>query len=102
MKAVSKLCRAGIWALLILAILSLMGGFLGALHPLGDSLAVFRVPFAGLAMICAFILRRDARAALLGACTAIGRPSSGRSTMPTKLLGWLAFLLACQQKQLSG
>ena len=66
-KAVSKLCRAGIWALLILAILSLMGGFLGALHPLGDSLAVFRVPFAGLAIICAFILRRDARAALLGA-----------------------------------
>ena len=65
--AVLKLCRAGIWALLIFAILSLAGGFMGALHPLGDSLAVFRVPFAGLAMICAFILRRDARAAMLGA-----------------------------------
>ncbi|MCG7622478.1 endonuclease/exonuclease/phosphatase family protein [Epibacterium sp. Ofav1-8] len=62
-----KLCRVGIWALLILAILSLAGGFMVALHPLGDSLAVFRVPFAGLAMICAFILRHDARAAMLGA-----------------------------------
>ncbi len=67
MNAVLKLCRAGIWALLILATLSLAGGFMGALHPLGDSLAVFRVPFAGIAMICAFILRHDARAALLGA-----------------------------------
>jgi len=66
-KAVSKLCRVGIWALLILAILSLAGGFMGVLHPLGDSLAVFRVPCAGLAMICAFILRHDARAAMLGA-----------------------------------
>ncbi|OIQ26159.1 MAG: endonuclease [Alphaproteobacteria bacterium MedPE-SWcel] len=58
--------RVMVWTILLLSLLCLLGGFLGRLHPLGDSLAVFRVPFAALAMICAFVLRRDPRAALCG------------------------------------
>lgn len=68
---VLNLCRAVVWALLILSILALAGSFLGMVHPLGDSLSVFRVPVAGLAMICAFILRHDARAALMGAAATV-------------------------------
>ncbi|TNJ40890.1 endonuclease/exonuclease/phosphatase family protein [Phaeobacter sp. B1627] len=54
------------WVVLAGSLVCLLGGFLGWLHPLGDSLAVFRLPFAGVAMICAFALRRDPRAALCG------------------------------------
>lgn len=58
--------RMGLWGGLALSMLALSGGYLGALHPLGDSLAVFRVPFAGGAIVFAFLLRHDVRAALFG------------------------------------
>lgn len=40
--------RAGLALLVALAALPLIGGYLGGLHPLGDSLAVFRLQGAGL------------------------------------------------------
>jgi len=78
-----SLGRAVVWALLLLSLLCLAGGFLGRLHPLGDSLSVFRAPFAGLGMICAFVLRQDARAALMGAAATV-----------VMLVNWLGHLPA--------
>ncbi len=47
--------RAGVSLLVILAALPLLGGYLGGLHPLGDSLAVFRLQGAGLLAVLAAI-----------------------------------------------
>lgn len=69
------------WATLFSALLALGAGYLGAFHAAGDSLAVFRLPFAGLAMIAAFCLRHDWRAALCGAVASV-----------VVLIGWLGFL----------
>jgi endonuclease/exonuclease/phosphatase (EEP) superfamily protein YafD len=41
----------------IAALLALGGGALGALHPAGDSLAVFRVPLTGLLLVTGWALR---------------------------------------------
>lgn len=58
--------RAGLAALVILAALPVLGGYFGWLHPLGDSLAVFRLQGAGaLALVAA--------AALLAGATGVGR-----------------------------
>lgn len=62
----TNLLRGFGWLILLVSMACLLGGWLGALHPLGDSLAVFRVPFAGLAIVAGFALRHDPRAALLG------------------------------------
>lgn len=75
------LLRSFGWLVLCAALLGLALGYLGLLHPAGDSLAVFRLPFAGLAMIAAFCLRRDWRAALAGAVASL-----------VVLVGWLGIL----------
>ena len=51
--------------------LAVLAGALGALHPVGDSLAVLRVPVAGVALLCGFALRRMWRVALVGVMAAI-------------------------------
>lgn len=71
--------RVVLWALTALAIGVLAGGFAGALHPLGDSLAVFRIQSAvavlGLAALLG--LAGAGRAALLaGATAALALPSA--------------------------
>ncbi len=53
--------KAILSALAVLASLPVLGGYLGALHPLGDSLAVFRLQAAGLlAVMSAFALMAGA------------------------------------------
>ncbi len=59
------------WTALVLSLVCLLGGFLGPVHPAGDSLAVFRLPFGGVAMIAAFALRRKPVAALGGAVATV-------------------------------
>ena len=65
-KQVIAVLRRLCWVILGLALFCLVAGYLGGLHPAGDSLAVFRVPFAGIAMIFAFVLRQAPVAALAG------------------------------------
>lgn len=60
-----------IWGLLWLSMLGLAAGYGGALLPAADSLGTFRPLLALLAVVCAFWLRRDPRAACLGLVASI-------------------------------
>ncbi|WP_245510621.1 endonuclease/exonuclease/phosphatase family protein [Antarcticimicrobium sediminis] len=54
------------WVGALAALVGVLVGYGGALHPAGDSLAVFRVPLAGLAGLMLVLLRRPRRRVLLG------------------------------------
>jgi len=72
--------RIVVWVLRVLAALAalaLVGGYLGALHPLGDSLAVFRLWVAcGLLALClGLALARDRALALVATVAALSAAS---------------------------
>lgn len=50
--------RSMILLLLTIPLLLLLGSYFGAVHPLGDSLAVFRGPLAALGGVCTMLLMR--------------------------------------------
>ncbi|MDX2482774.1 MAG: endonuclease/exonuclease/phosphatase family protein [Pseudodonghicola sp.] len=54
------------WGVALAALAGVVLGYGGVLHPAGDSLAVFRVPLAGLAGLMLLLLRRPRRRVLLG------------------------------------
>ena len=57
-RRVTTVLRGIGWAIAAAALAAVAFGYAGALHPLGDSLAVFRLPLAGLAGGMLLILRR--------------------------------------------
>ncbi len=54
------------WGAALAALAGVVAGYGGALHPAGDSLAVFRVPLAGLAGLILLLLRRPRPWVLFG------------------------------------
>lgn len=54
------------WAFAVAALTGVVLGYAGALHPVGDALAVFRLPLAGLAGAMLLLLRRPGRVVVAG------------------------------------
>lgn len=79
------------WGLALAALAGVVLGYGGALHPAGDSLAVFRVPLAGLAGLMLLLLRRPGPRVLLGlAVVALALVPRFRAQLPGAATGPVA------------
>ncbi len=81
------LVRAVVWLGLWGGLIALVGSFAGGLHPVGDSLAVFRVPIAMVVVVLSFALaflgRRRAGAIFLSVAAAAVVPAAMATLTPS-------------------
>ncbi|SMX42199.1 endonuclease/exonuclease/phosphatase family protein [Actibacterium lipolyticum] len=63
--------KTTIWGLCVPVFFALAAGFMGALHPVGDSFAVFRLPLAAIAVVLCLILLRVSKGGVAAVSLAV-------------------------------